>query len=671
MKGLKRMKCEKSVKILVGCHNPAVLLKSEVLVPIHLGRALGTGFSKDGMINRANYQWMIDHMIGDDTGDNISIENRYLNELTAIYWAWKNQDQLGNPDYIGFMHYRRHLSFNLNKKFNSTKYGVVEEQKIDDEYISKYHLDDFNITNVVCRYDVVVAERTDLKKLGTLTPYNHYENSEKKLHIKDYERVLDILNRKYPEYAEDAVSYNNGDHAFFTNVFVMKKDIYNRYCEWLFDILGEAREQVDISGYNVQEARALAYIAEWLCGIYITRLIREGYKVCELQETLVYDTDILPEIKPAFAQNNIPVCLSTDENYVLYTGVAVQSIIDNASERYNYDIIILAKGVPPAERSKLLQLIAGRDNFSIRFVDIQKYISKVMSGLFFTAAHFSEAVYYRIFISKILTGYDKVLYIDSDLVVTEDIANLYHEDIKGEALGAVIDTEIIRMYHNDVNITAYVDKTLGLKTPACYFNSGVLIMSLEKIRTYDLEERFIAVMSRIKSPYMVDQDILNVIFEGDVHFLDGAWNYEYHLPIWSPDYADQLPFETLAVYQKSRENAKIVHFAGSKKPWRYPQYDMAGWFWKYARRTPFYEEILFRNLSMPQVKEVKEIKEKVGYVDDYLLTKLKYAKYKLLSKIMFGRKRKMCRQKRKELKRELKRIKGCYRMQEQNAQKAA
>ena len=89
-------------------------------------------------------------------------------------------------------------------------------------------------------------------------------------------------------------------------------------------------------------------------------------------------------------------------------------------------------------------------------------------------------------------------------------------------------------------------------------------MSLEKIRTYDLEERFIAVMSRIKSPYMVDQDILNVIFEGDVHFLDGAWNYEYHLPIWSPDYADQLPFETLAVYQKSRENAKIVHFAGSK-----------------------------------------------------------------------------------------------------------
>ncbi len=74
---------------------------------------------------------------------------------------------------------------------------------------------------------------------------------------------------------------------------------------------------------------------------------------------------------------------------------------------------------------------------------------------------------------------------------------------------------------------------------------------------------------------------------------------------------------------------------------------------------------------MPQVKEVKEIKEKVGYVDDYLLTKLKYAKYKLLSKIMFGRKRKMCRQKRKELKRELKRIKGCYRMQEQNAQKAA
>ena len=60
-----------SVKILVGYHKPAQLLKSDILVPIHLGRALATQISKDGQMSEEDYQWMLDNMIGDDTGDNI------------------------------------------------------------------------------------------------------------------------------------------------------------------------------------------------------------------------------------------------------------------------------------------------------------------------------------------------------------------------------------------------------------------------------------------------------------------------------------------------------------------------------------------------------------------------------------------------------------------------
>lgn len=160
-----------TVKILVGYHRPAVLLKDEVLTPIHLGRALATEASKDGSMSKEDYQWMLDNMIGDDTGENISEENRKYCELTALYWAWKNYDKLGNPDYIGFMHYRRHLSFNLNKHFNDDKYGFVQEKEINEEYLSKYHLDADSIVDVLSRYDIVVAERTDLKRLGTITPW--------------------------------------------------------------------------------------------------------------------------------------------------------------------------------------------------------------------------------------------------------------------------------------------------------------------------------------------------------------------------------------------------------------------------------------------------------------------------------------------------------------------
>lgn len=116
------MKKTPSIKILVGYHKPAVLLKDDILTPIHLGRALATEASKDGAMSQRDYQWMLDNMIGDDTGDNISKENRKYCELTALYWAWKNYDKLGNPDYIGFMHYRRHFILNEKAKLPKKRY---------------------------------------------------------------------------------------------------------------------------------------------------------------------------------------------------------------------------------------------------------------------------------------------------------------------------------------------------------------------------------------------------------------------------------------------------------------------------------------------------------------------------------------------------------------------
>lgn len=96
------MPAKLNIKNLVGYHKPAYLVKSDIWVPIHLGRALATQASKDGKMTEEDYQWMLDNMIGDDTGDNISKLNRHFGELTGIYWAWKNYDKLGNPGHIGF-----------------------------------------------------------------------------------------------------------------------------------------------------------------------------------------------------------------------------------------------------------------------------------------------------------------------------------------------------------------------------------------------------------------------------------------------------------------------------------------------------------------------------------------------------------------------------------------
>jgi len=93
-----------NVKILVGCHKPCSLIKDEeVFYPIQLGRSL---MKEDNL----NYKWMQDNTFGDDTGENISEKNKNYCELTGLYWAWKNQDKLENPDYIGLFHYSNQTS---------------------------------------------------------------------------------------------------------------------------------------------------------------------------------------------------------------------------------------------------------------------------------------------------------------------------------------------------------------------------------------------------------------------------------------------------------------------------------------------------------------------------------------------------------------------------------
>lgn len=134
---------EKSIKILVCYHKKDRLFKNEILVPIHCGRALACEASKDGKISKKDYQWMIDNMIGDDTGENISKLNRDVNEMSAIYWAWKNYDKLGNPDYIGLCHYRRIFDFS----------DVIKTPIID--FLDNMGLNKKLINQILNKYDFI------------------------------------------------------------------------------------------------------------------------------------------------------------------------------------------------------------------------------------------------------------------------------------------------------------------------------------------------------------------------------------------------------------------------------------------------------------------------------------------------------------------------------------
>lgn len=614
-------------KIFVAYHTPAQLLKDDVFVPIHVGRALNTT-TKDGTIDDNSTQWMYRHCVGDNNGDdNISILNRQYCELTAFYWVWKNLDSFKGVDYIGFMHYRRHLRFNENLA-KEDEYGLIHYKTINDQYIIENSLDKLSIEKLIKDYDVVVGKKWDVRNAGSKTVFDHYKFSSPFLHIKDYISIIDILKKKHPQYIPTINEFNSDHSAYFTNIFIMKKELFNDYCNWLFPLLHEFDKITNISLYNIQEYRVNGYLSEWLFSIWLKH---NKPKLKELQRTIIDNPKINLDfmLKKQFDSDSVTICMATDVNYIKYITVALQSIKENISPNRNYEINILI----PSDTIENIHHIKALacNNFKIRLINIEKFIDNHFNKIKMTGSgHISRSTYYRLFIPKLFDNYAKVLYLDSDLVVNTDIANLYDVEIQNNLIAGVLDFELIRWYSSDSYIKNYIDNKLEHKDVMKYINAGVCLMNINELKKCNFTDVAVDYLSD-NSPLFHDQDILNKLCFNRIHYLEPEWNVEYHIPIWNKNWKQQIPLSLLDLYSESRKHPKITHFSGGLKPWQKPSIELADHFWKYARKSSVYEMLLTDILKIE--KETETESQIKNNKNDLICAKYKYKFYSFFNKI--------------------------------------
>ncbi|WP_429970331.1 DUF4422 domain-containing protein [Fructilactobacillus sp. Tb1] len=216
------------MKILVASHKDTAMPKDKDLyLPILVGA-------------NKNYNGQVGFQL-DNQGDNISDKNPNYNELTAIYWAWKN---LKDVDVVGLVHYRRLFSKSHKRELSEVLTSSQIEQMLE-------------------KAPVILPRK---RHYYIETNYSHYIHAH-------YQEPLDetkkIISEDYPEYlpAFNKVMKNTSAHMF--NMFIMKKDYFDNYCEFLFGVLFKLEGKIDISNYSVQEARVFGYISELLMDVWI------------------------------------------------------------------------------------------------------------------------------------------------------------------------------------------------------------------------------------------------------------------------------------------------------------------------------------------------------------------------------------------------------------------
>ncbi len=220
----------KNIKIIVATHKKYEMPKEDIYLPVQVGSE-----GKETL----GYQ-------KDNEGENISSKNPYYCELTGMYWAWKNL----NAEYIGLAHYRRHFTkaklWTINAK---NKFQKILNRKQAEEILEKT--------------DIILPKK---RKYYIETIYSHYKHT---MYIEPLDEAGKIIKEKVPEYYNEFENLKKRRSAHMFNMFIMKKEIFDKYCKWLFPILFELEKRIDPKKYNDFHARYLGRISERLLDVWI------------------------------------------------------------------------------------------------------------------------------------------------------------------------------------------------------------------------------------------------------------------------------------------------------------------------------------------------------------------------------------------------------------------
>ena len=373
----------KKVKILIGYHKPSHLFSDEILTPIWLGSALNKDqFSPDSEENIA-----FQKILRDDTGDNISDQNGIYNELTAVYWAWKNYEILGNPDYIGLSLYHRHfVFFEKNKK---AAYPVT----LTDNFLEKIGYSPERIRELLSQNDFVYCNGGEPNVYARF-PENH--------RIKDLNLALRILEEKYPSYTKTAKRFVNDSHSCFGNMFIFPKNIFFSYCEFIFEILQEYRNRTEYPMNRLS-------ISEQLTGIFVQKLIENGQKGLGLSSCFIEE------------DFHAHIAIPYNEEQPFYSVISIISFLEHAKgSLLHYHVHFLCeKNKKNSDQGlSILQKRYKEHTFDKRDVSLALMKNDI-------PVSYSKKEYFPLLLGFVLHDIEKILYITDRTICSKQMENFF------------------------------------------------------------------------------------------------------------------------------------------------------------------------------------------------------------------------------------------------------
>ncbi len=535
-------------------------------------------------------------MLGDNTGDNISELNKNFSEYSVIYWAWKNR----KCDYYGLCHYRRFLSFS-DKKFRTDGLQVIMPSLspvvyhtlgLDNEERMRREIEKYDMI-VPFDHDVVEDECRDKRVRNAKHFWLKYHASY--LKKTEFDMMLDLIKKYNPEYLDDAISYMQGTRFRGFNCFIMKKELFDEFCEYVFPMLFEFHEKCDRTQNSTLTNRNVGYAGEWFFSIWVENKIKSHkYRIKETQLIGFADTKVSVPIEPAFHKNNVPIVLSVSKYNFYDVAVTIKSIIDNSTEKDNLDFVLLHQSLSfdkwhnhilQEQLDTIKSMAMEYENVSIRDFDPKCNIGIIELGK--NVKVDNEELYYLSLLPWIMEQYDTVIWLSDTMMAKTNISHILKNEKNGKVALATKDLYFIAQINGFAkDAKEKYNARLKIKDLFNYFSSDIVVMDVDSCRKKYNKKEIAAKL--IKSNCKSVSELFNTAYEGNIGCLEQEWNpvvpLEWDYYAISEYFPQRL---SLGSKEEKMENRRSIHGVAL-------DYDLniVKDYIRIAKSTPFYEKVL-------------------------------------------------------------------------------
>ncbi len=551
-------------------HKASSLIAGPSLRPMHVGRALAAR--------------PLDGMIGDDTGDTISAKNDRYCELTALYWAWKNDR---TSDRIGLMHYRRLLDF---AGWYADKHAEVRVSSV-------------RVSDYTSQTEAWLAAHPDvdlvLPKPHT-TPVTMRRNYANAHSISDLDVVEKYISQNYPDYAPYFRSVLDGRQIYLANMFLAKRDLVDQYCTFLFDILEHVdNSDVDRSYYSTYQKRFLGFISERLFTVFISKYLVDhpALNVRYVNILNLSEASCTPHIADDSLNGpeNVNIAFSADDKYLPHAAAMLVSAVEHFSPDRIYNLFLLYSDIKH-QRIEIFQgLFQSYPNVRLQALNIGDPFKKSYRP---STPSPSTATYNRFMLFELLPTTKRILYVDCDMIMRGDLAEIFDLEMGDHQIAAVPDFIMTRTLTNRVttmdrsipDLYAYQRDKLGLEDHHIYnyFNAGLILFNFGAMDVAATGKELIA---RAKTSRFLfqDQDLLNSYFKDSYLRLPAKYN------VFNSNDATytHVPAGNQAEALAAKRDPFVIHYAAANyKPWEIAEVHYSQFYWEALQKTPFFMEVI-------------------------------------------------------------------------------